>query len=71
MKAVEQYFHVILFTMLYKVIYKVVLTKSLDETLVCDHLALLRYCLFSCSIFLLLSVLWMKICCLIIQTKVS
>jgi len=34
MKAIEQYFHVILFT----VLYKVVLTfKCVDETLVCDH----------------------------------
>ena len=33
MKAIEQYFHVVLFIMLYKV----VLTKSVDETLVCDH----------------------------------
>ena len=33
MKAIEQYFHVVLF-----MLYKVVLTfKSVDETLVCDH----------------------------------
>ena len=34
MKAIEQYFHVVLcFTL-----YKVILTfKSVDETLVCDH----------------------------------
>ena len=35
MKAIEQYFHVILFIMLYKV---VLTFKSVDETLVCDHL---------------------------------
>ena len=33
-KAIEQYFHVVLFTMLYKV---VLTFKSMDETLVCDH----------------------------------
>ena len=35
MKAIEQYFHVVLFIMLYKV---VLTFKSVDETLVCDHL---------------------------------
>jgi len=34
MKAIEQYFHVVLFIMLYKV---VLTLKFLDETLVCDH----------------------------------
>jgi len=34
MKAIEQYFHVVLFIMLYKV---VLIFKSVDETLVCDH----------------------------------
>ena len=34
MKAIEQYFHVVLFIMLYKV---VLTFKSVDETLVCDH----------------------------------
>ena len=34
LKAIEQYFHVILFIMLYKV---VLTFKSVDETLVCDH----------------------------------
>ena len=34
MKAIEQYFHVVLFTMLYKV---VLTLKSGDETQVCDH----------------------------------
>ena len=34
MKAVEQYFHVVLFIMLYRV---VVTLKSVVETLVCDH----------------------------------
>jgi len=33
-KAIEQYFHVVLFIMLYKV---VLTFKSVDETLVCDH----------------------------------
>ena len=35
MKAIEQYFHVGLFIMLYKV---VLTFKSVDETLVSDHL---------------------------------
>ena len=35
MKAIEQYFHVVLFIILYKV---VLTFKSVDETLVCDHL---------------------------------
>ena len=34
MKAIEQYFHVVLFIMLYKVI---LTFKSVEETLVCDH----------------------------------
>ena len=34
MKAIEQYFHVVLFIMLYKV---VLTSKSVDETPVCDH----------------------------------
>ena len=34
MKAIEQYFHVVLFIMLNKV---VLAFKSVDETLVCDH----------------------------------
>ena len=35
MKAIEQYFHVVLFTTLYKV---VLAFKSVDESLVCNHL---------------------------------
>ena len=35
MKAIEQYFHVVLFIMLYKV---ALTFKSVDETLVCGHL---------------------------------
>ena len=34
MKAIEQYFHVVMFIMLYKV---VLTFKSVDETQVCDH----------------------------------
>ena len=34
MKAIEQYFHVVLFMMLYKV---VLTLKSVDETRICDH----------------------------------
>ena len=33
-KAIEQYFHVVLFIILYKV---VLTFESVDETLVCDH----------------------------------
>jgi len=33
-KAIEQYFHVVLFIMLYKV---VLTLKSVDETLLCDY----------------------------------
>ena len=34
MKAIEQYFHVVLFSMLYKVVLPL---KSVDETLACNH----------------------------------
>ena len=34
MKAIEQYFHVVLFIILYRV---VLTFKSEDKTLVCDH----------------------------------
>ena len=34
MKAMEQYFHAVLFIMLYKV---VLTLKSVDKTLMCDH----------------------------------
>ena len=34
LKAIEQFFHVVLFIKLYKV---VLTLKSVDETLVCDH----------------------------------
>ena len=34
MKAIEQYFPVVLFTMMYKV---VVTSESVDEILKCDH----------------------------------
>ena len=34
MKAIEQYFHVVLFIMLFKVVLSF---KSVDETLMCDH----------------------------------
>ena len=34
MKAIEQYFHVVLFIMLYKVI---LILRFVDETLMCDH----------------------------------
>ena len=33
-RAIEQYFHVVLFIMLYKVL---LTFTSVDETLVCDH----------------------------------
>jgi len=34
MTAIEQYFHVVLFIMLYKI---VLTFQSMDKTLVCDH----------------------------------
>jgi len=34
MKAIQQYFHVVLFIMLYNVVLNF---KSMNETLVCDH----------------------------------
>ena len=34
MKVIEQYFHMVLFIMLYKM---VLTFKSVDETLLCDH----------------------------------
>ena len=34
MKAIEQYFHVVLFIMLYKM---VLTFQSVDDTLACDH----------------------------------
>jgi len=38
MKAIEQYFHVVLQLVLFIMLYMVVLNfKSVDETLVCDH----------------------------------
>ena len=41
MKAIEQYFHVVLFIMLYKV---VLTFKSMDETLVCNPWNLVLLC---------------------------
>ena len=35
MKTVEQYFHLVLFIMLYKMVFTL---KSVDKSLVCDHL---------------------------------
>jgi len=42
-KAIEQYFHVILIIMLYKVV------KSVDETLVCSHLDESYWAMISCG----------------------
>ena len=46
MKATEQYFHVVLFIILYKV---VLTFKSVDETLVCDHSNESYWAVFSCG----------------------
>ena len=43
MKAIEHYFHVVLFIMLYKV---VVTCKSVDETLVCVTIEIKAFLLF-------------------------
>ena len=47
MKAIEQYFHAVLFIMLYKV---VLTFKSVDETLVCDHSNESYWAVLSCGI---------------------
>jgi len=46
MKAIEQYFHVVLFVMLYK---EVLTFKSVDETLVCDHSTESYWAVLSCG----------------------
>ena len=46
MKAIEQYFHVVLFIMLYKV---VLTFKSVDETLVWDHSNETYWAVLSCG----------------------
>ena len=45
-KSIEQYFHVVLFIMLYKV---VLTFTSVDETLVCDHSNESYYAVLSCG----------------------
>ena len=45
-KAIEQYFHVVLFIMLNKV---VLTFKSVDETLVCDHSIESYWAVLSCG----------------------
>ena len=46
MKAIEQYFHVALFIMLYKL---VLTFKSVDKTLVCDHSTESYWVVISCG----------------------
>ena len=46
MKAIEQYFHVLMFIMLCNV---VLTLKSVDETLVCDHSNGSYWAVFSCG----------------------
>ncbi len=46
MKAIGQYFHVVLFIMLYKV---VLTLKFVDETLVCDHSNESYWAVLSCA----------------------
>ena len=46
MKAIEQYVHVVLFIMLYKV---VLTFTSVNETLVCDHLNESYWAVLSCG----------------------
>ena len=48
MKAIEQYFHVILFIILYKA---VLTFKSVDETLVCDHSNESYWTVLSCTVY--------------------
>ena len=53
MKAIEQYFHVVLFIMLYKVVLSLLSFKSVDKTLVCDHsnCAVISGGVVSCHVF--------------------
>ena len=46
MVAIEQYFHVQLFVMLYKV---VLTFESVNETLVCDHKMIASFAVLSCA----------------------
>ena len=46
MKAIEQYFHAVLFIMQYKV---VLTLKAVNETLVCDHSNESYWAVLSCS----------------------
>jgi len=46
MKAIEQYFHVVLFITLYKV---VLAFKGVDETLACDHANESYWAVLSCG----------------------
>ena len=59
MKAIEQYFHVVLFIMLYKV---VLTFTSVDETLVCDHSSESYWAGLSCGTvyYIVQGGLWMK-----------
>ena len=73
MKAIEQYFHVVLFTMLYKV---VLTYKSVDETLVCNHSIESFWAVLSCCTVYYavqggsnVKSLWMKPWCVTIQMK--
>ena len=71
MKAIEQYFHVVLFIMLYKV---VLTFKPVNETLVCDHSNVSYWAVPSCGTVyydvqykVILLSLWMKYLCVTIQ----
>jgi len=46
MKAIEQYFHVVLFIVLYKM---VLAFKSVNKTLLCDHLNESYWAILSCG----------------------
>ena len=51
MKAIEQYYHVVLFIILYKV---VLTFKSVDETLECDHSNESYRAVLSCGMLIML-----------------
>ena len=53
MKAIGQYFHVVLFIMLYKVIL-INFYKTVDETLVCDYSSESHWLVRSCAWFIML-----------------
>ena len=61
MKAIEQYFPVVLFVMLFKV---VLTFESVDEILKCDHWNKSRWAVLSCDA-VYYAVIMLLLCCLL------